>query len=519
MRTAILKAWRKRSVDPAACSRPGRIRCASSWQRLFAAASLAASVCLAANPARAETLLEALSAAYGYNPRLDAQRAFTRGTDEEVARAMSGYRPTIIGNADIGIERTDQRPTSIFDGVTKPGSYGVTLTQPIFSGFRTYNHVNESEATVRAERQTLRDVERIVLLQAVTAYMDVVRDQELVRLNENNVNVLSRELKATQDRFAVGEVTRTDVAQAEARRADAVSRLDAARANLRTSRGAFQQVIGHPPSNLSWAGPPDEHLPPNMQEAIRISNNEDPLVVGALYREQAAKYTVERIRGELLPTVQLQASYQDNFRPSKLVDETETSLVQGTLTVPLYEAGDVYARVRQAKQNHIGFLQQIEQIRTEQQQLVVAAWSQLESARAQLESDRIAVESNKVALQGVREEEKVGQRTLLDVLNAELEYLDSQVALETDRRNLVVAGYTVLSAMGRLDAAWIGAAAYVYDPVVHYKEVRRKWLGLSITHSDGRREAFEARPEDQRSVAPRDGWEPQPPTESGWEPK
>jgi outer membrane protein len=333
-----------------------------------------------------------------------------------------------------------------------------------------------------------------VLLQAVTAYMDVVRDQELVRLNENNVNVLSRELKAAQDRFAVGEVTRTDVAQAEARRADAVSRLDFARANLRTSRGSFQQVVGHPPSNLSWAGPPESFLPNSLEEAIGVGNNEDPLVVAALFREQSAKYLVERIRGELLPTVQLEASYDDRFDPAKTVSEAETSTVRGRMIVPIYEAGDVYARVRQAKQNHVGFLQQIEQIRTQQQQVLAAARAQLEAARAQLESDRVAVESNKVALQGVREEEKVGQRTLLDVLNAELEYLNSQVSLESTRRNLVVAAYSVISAMGRLDAAWIGAAAYVYDPVVHYKEVRRKWFGLSITHGDGRREEFEAAP-------------------------
>ena len=170
---------------------------------------------------------------------------------------MSGYRPTVTGNADIGIERTDQRPSNLLDGVTKPRGYGIDAVQPIFSGFRTYNAVNTAEANVRAEREVLRDVERSVLLQAVTAYMDVVRDQELVRLNENNVNVLSRELKAAQDRFAVGEVTRTDVAQAEARRADAVSRLDAARANLRTSRGSYQLVIGHPPSGLAWPGTPE----------------------------------------------------------------------------------------------------------------------------------------------------------------------------------------------------------------------------------------------------------------------
>jgi outer membrane protein len=447
-------------------------------------------------PARAESLQEALAATYGYNPRLDAQRAFQRATDEDVARAMSGYRPTVTGNASLGIERDDTRPSSIFDGVTKPRSYGVQLVQPLFRGFRTYNAVNAAEANVRAEREVLRDVERIVLLQAATAYMDVVRDQELVRLNENNVNVLSRELKASQDRFAVGEVTRTDVAQAEARRADAVSRLDAARANLRTSRGSFQQVVGHAPQNLAWPAPPETFLPPTLQEAIHVGNNEDPLVVAALYREQSAKYTVEQIRGELLPTVQLEASYNDDFAPAKTIDELETSIVQGTVTVPIYEAGDVYARVRQAKQNHVGFLQQIEQVRTEQQQVLVAAWAQLEAARAQLESDKVAVQSNKVALQGVREEEKVGQRTLLDVLNAELEYLNSQVSLETDRRNLVVAAYNVLAAMGRLDAAWIGAAAYVYDPVVHYKEVRRKWLGLSITHSDGRLEHFEATPAD-----------------------
>jgi outer membrane protein len=468
---------------------------------LFASALAAAPA-----PAEAESLLEALSATYGYNPRLDAQRAFQRATDEDVARAKSGYRPTITANADVAYERNDQRPTSAFDGATNPRGYGIELVQPIFRGFQTYNAVNAAEANVRAERENLRDVERQVLLQAVTAYMDVVRDQELVRLNENNVNVLSRELKASQDRFSVGEVTRTDVAQAEARRADAVSRLDAARANLRTSRGAFQQVVGHPPMQLAWAAPPEQHLPHSLQEAIRVSNNEDPLVVAALYREQAAKYTVDQIRGELLPTVQLEASYDDRFGQSDTVNESETGIVRGRMTIPIYQAGEVSARVRQAKHNHIGYLQQIEQIRTEQQQIVVSAWAQLEAARAQLESDKVAVQSNKVALQGVREEEKVGQRTLLDVLNAELEYLNSQVNLETDRRNLVVAAYSVLSAMGRLDAAWIGAASYVYDPAVHYTEVRDKWLGLSITHADGRSEVYEARPGDA-PPAPVTGWE------------
>ena len=480
-------------------SRPPECARCCIWAWLAVGVPLVLGLLAGSAPAHAESLLEALSATYGYNPRLDAERAFQRGTDEEVARAMAGYRPTVTGEADVNWERNDQRPSSPFDGVTKPRGYTIQGIQPLFRGFRTYNAVNNAEATVRAERENLRDVERQVLLQAVTAYMDVVRDQELVRLNENNVNVLSRELKAAQDRFSVGEVTRTDVAQAEARRADAVSRLDAARANLRTSRGSFQQVVGHPPEGLAWPSSPEEDIPQSLQDAIAIGNNENPLVVASLYREQAAKYLVDQIRGELLPSLQLEASYTDRFEPVMGVDELETGLVTGRLTVPIYEAGDVYARVRQAKQNHIGALQQIEQARSEQQQALVTAWSQLEAARAQLESDRVSVESNKVALQGVREEEKVGQRTLLDVLNAELEYLNSQVNLETDRANQVIAAYSVISAMGRLDVAWIGAAAYVYDPVVHYKEVRRKWIGVSITHADGRIEQLDTAPVEEEA--------------------
>ena len=514
MRTAIREAALGRRLTPTAL-----VRVAHRVRLMLGVGFCAALTALSAivTPASAETLLEALSATYGYNPRLDAQRAFQRATDEDVSRAMSGYRPTVTGSADLGIERNDTRPSGADDGWRKPRGYAIEAVQPIFRGFQVRNAVNNAEATVRAERENLRDVERSVLLQAVTAYMDVVRDQELVRLNENNVNVLTRELKAAQDRFAVGEVTRTDVAQAEARRADAVSRLDAARANLRTSRGSFEQVVGHPPQNLSWPAPPDQHIPGSLQEAIRICNNESPLVVAALYREQAAKYLVDQIRGELLPSVELQASYSDRFNSGPLFDEDETSVVRGVMTVPIYEAGDVYARVRQAKHNHVGLIQQIEQVRTEEQQSLVAAWSQLEAARAQLESDRVAVESNKVALQGVREEEKVGQRTLLDVLNAELEYLDAQVSLESTRRNLVVAGYAVISAMGRLDAAWVGAAAYVYDPVVHYKEVRRKWLGLSITHGDGRREQFEATPVEEAPPSLKGGdWETR---NTGWDPQ
>jgi outer membrane protein len=444
--------------------------------------------------ARAETLNEALSSAYKRNPRLDAERARLRATDEEVPRAISGYRPTITGSADVNYENTSTRPPTGSSGESHPRGYSVSLTQPLFRGFRVVNTVREAEATVRAGRETLRTVEAAVLLEAVTAYMDVVRDQAIVRLRENNVTVLTRELRATQDRFAVGEVTRTDVAQAQARRAGAVSALDLARANLQTSRATYERVIGHPPSNLVE---PREHtrlVPKSLEEAIAISAQENPNVVAALYREQAARHAVERIKGELLPEVSLEANYTRRFDPAPSIEATETTTVTGRLNVPFYTGGEVQARVRQAKHTHVSRLQEIEQARTEVQAQVVAAWSQLLASRAAVESDQAQVEANRTALAGVREEERVGQRTLLDVLNAEQELLNAEVNLITDRRNLVVASYTVLSTIGRLNIQELGVTDLVYDPDVHYHEVRRKWFDINITHGDGRREVLEAVP-------------------------
>lgn len=446
--------------------------------------------------ARAESLNEALAAAYEYNPQLDAERARLRATDEEVTRARSGFRPVITGGADINYNWSKQSASvGTTEQELKPGGYSIDAVQPIFNGFRTINSVNEQEANVRAARETLRAVEQSVLLQAVTAFMDVVRDQAIVRLRENNVNVLSRELKATEDRFAVGEVTRTDVAQAQARRAGAVSALDLAKANLKTSRATYERIIGHAPGSLVEPRGYERFLPKSLEEATNVGTHENPAVVNALYLEQAAKYGVDRIRGELLPSVQLEASYSDRFETSSAINESESATVTGRLTVPIYEGGEVYARVRQQKHIHISRLQEIEQARSETEEQVVAAWSQLLAARAQIQSDQSQVEANTTALTGVREEERVGQRTLLDVLNAESELLNSQVNLVSTRRNLVVSSFAVLSAVGRLDAVNLGFTSVAYDPEAHYQEVRRKPWGTSITHSDGRVEELPSPPD------------------------
>ncbi|HZT49086.1 MAG TPA: TolC family protein, partial [Hyphomicrobiaceae bacterium] len=230
-----------------------------------------------------------------------------------------------------------------------------------------------------------------------------------------------------------------------------------------------------------------------LEGNIEIALRESPSVVAALYREQAARHTIDIVRGELLPTAQLESNYSKRFDTEGL-DAIETATVTGRVTVPFYTGGEVQARVRQAKHTHVQRLQEIEQARTEVQAQVVTAWAQLQAAQAAVESDVTAVEANRIALAGVREEERVGQRTLLDVLNAEQELLNAEVNLATDRRNVVVSSYTLLSTIGRLNVQELAAAELVYDAEAHYNDVRGKWFDISITHRDGRREVLDATP-------------------------
>ena len=439
---------------------------------------------------RAESLHGALAGAYTYNPRLEAERAKVRADDEEVPRAKSGYRPRINATADIGAtsQRTNPKGGPASRDTREPRGFGVSLDQNVFDGFTTTNNVNAAEAFVRAQRAELHRVEQEVLGEAVIAYMDVVRDEAIVRLRENNVRVLTSDLRATQDRFNAGEVTRTDVAQSRARRADAVSDLDLARANLQTSRANYERIIGRPPSRLQKPQVPERFLPKSLAEAQNLAVNENPRVIQALYREQEARYVVDSIFGELLPQFSVSGGYQKRFRTSAGINDQDDLSVVGLLNVPIYQGGEVKARVRQAKHVHVQRIQEVAQQRTEVRELAVAAWAELGARRAKLRSDKTSVEANQIALAGVREEEKVGQRTLLDVLNAEQELLNSQVTLVETERDLVVSAYAVLAATGRLTSKELGLTNRVYDPEAHYFDVRRKWFGISITHQDGRRE-------------------------------
>ena len=450
-------------------------------------------------PATAETLRQALSSAYRSNPRLDAERARLRATDEEVPRALSGYRPRVTGAADAGVTRLESKPDTTSEGEARPWGYSLTVSQSVFNSFRTSNTVDEAEATVRAGREQLRAIEQQVLLDAVTGFADVVRDREIVRLRESNVAVLSKLGVATEARAAAREVTRTDVAQARSRLARALSQQDLARGNLKASRAAFERAVGHAPAGLVPPTPPRTLLPKSLEEALATAEKESPTVVGALYREAADRHGVARIRSELLPELKVEASYGNRFRQLGGIEEQETASIAGRLSVPLYEGGETYARVRQAKHKHVSRLQEIEQARQEAQATVTQAWARYQASRGQLKADRMAVDAARVALEGVREEERAGQRTVLDLLNAEQELLDAQVQVLSSSRDLVVASYTLLAQMGRLTATELTLADPVYDAEANYQEVRSRWFGLDVTHADGRREeinvALEGDPE------------------------
>jgi outer membrane protein len=430
-------------------------------------------------PASAETLEQALSDAYLINPVLNAERARLRATDEQVALAKSGLRPFVSGEADWnyvnqnsdrggagGGRRNNNSAANAIDlsaagissdGVTHPHGYSVQLTQPLFEGFQNLNAIRQAKSTVQAARESLRSVEQTVLLDAVTAYVNVVRDTAIVRLRENDVSVLTEQLKATKDRFDVGEVTRTDVAQAEARRSEALSTLAAAQANLKTSRAAYEQIIGHPPGNLDTPPSIRHLLPRALDEAMTLGDGENPIILAAVYQE---------------------AEYEKRFDQSKSLKELETTTVTGRVNVPFYQGGSVSARVRQAKETNNQLKKEVEDSRLRVHADVIANWGILQSSGPAIASAQAAVDANKIALTGVREEEKVGQRTTLDVLDAQRELLNSQIGLVTALRDRVVAEYSLYAAVGRMDAQTLGLSVPYYDPIEHYDIVKNKWFGL-----------------------------------------
>jgi TolC family type I secretion outer membrane protein len=448
-------------------------------------ASFALSVyLLAGNAAWAVDLNEALALAYIGNPTLDSARAQLRATDELVPQALSGWRPTVTAQVTAGHEwfankskpgpgevRADVDPNRSF----WPRTYDVTVTQPVFSGFGTVSGTSRAENQVEAGRAQLVDAEQQILLLAVQAYMNVVRDKAVLDLNINNEKVIAAQLQATKDRFEAGEVTKTDVAQAESRLQQAHADRTGAEGQLTSSKATYRQIIGQEPTDLSM---PDSQVNlPETVEATVIQSQGSPQVVAAQFNEKAAKDNIDVNFADLLPDVSLQGSFRRNDEASDDRQASNDGTVLGVLTIPLYQAGAPDSRVREAKQLYQQSRKQLDQARRAAEREAVDAWQSLDTTRAQITSFEEQVKAADVALDGVRQEQQVGARTVLDVLDQEIEALNAKVSLVQAQTDNEVAKYRVLAAIGRLTAKDLALNAPLYDATEHYHEVRNKFWG------------------------------------------
>jgi outer membrane protein len=463
------------------------------YQRLAARSVVFATVAaLTVGPAGAETLGGALAKAYLSNPDINQQRAAVRASDENIPKANAGFLPTVNGQASAGYSDNQfQTPvqTGLFgiksggpgELLSHPRQVGVTVNQNVWNGNRTINSVRQAESSMLASREQLRNTEQNTLLNAVTDYMNVLRDSAILSLNRANVDVLKEQLRNTQDRFNVGEVTKTDVAQAQASLAGAEAQALSSQSTLQSSIAAYRQVIGDEPKSLAPVKPLDKILPSTLTEAIAVAMVEHPAIVASLHGVDAAELNVKIFEGALLPTLsaQLQAaqqwdSPQLNVVPNSLFNVTATA----QLTIPIFQGGQEYASTRQAKEQLTQQELQTAQQRDSVRQAVTSAWWLFAVSPAVIRSSRAQVDAAAVALAGVREEAKVGQRTTLDVLNAQQTLLNARVQLVSAEHDQVVASYALLSAIGRMSTTNLGVAVAQYDPRVHFDQVKDKWIGL-----------------------------------------
>jgi outer membrane protein len=459
---------------------------------------LAAPVTIAASTAvSADTLEWALVQAYQNNPSLNAQRAALRAADENVPQALSGYRPKLSVTASGGYNYQSVLSHSVNQQVFPNSvSYhntsanfasrgvGATATQTLYNGFQTANRTRQAESQVMGARETLRVTEQQVLLDAATAYMNLLRDQAIVDLNRRNVEVLTEQLKQTRDRFNVGEVTRTDVAQAESRLAAGRSALLGAVSNYVTSQANYRRVIGVNPGRLDPGTPVDRLSPPVLARAITEGETQSPSVLAAMYGVDVAELAVKVSEGALYPNLGLTASVQKQWDPLFNINKETNISVLGQLTVPIYQGGTEYSSIRQSKETLGQQRLNLDVNRDQARATVVQSWGQLDAAKAQIEATTAQVNAAEIALNGVREEARVGQRTTLDVLNAQQELVNARVALVTAQHDRVVASYTLLAAVGGLSMPRLGLNVMIYDPQVHYQQVRDAWIGVRVP--DGR---------------------------------
>ena len=436
---------------------------------------------------RAETLTQALASAYSSNPEINSARAATRGVDEGVPLAKSQYRPTVGLDLTVTSRGSQTDPTSFGSlpgyHTRTTGAAGITVQQALFRGFRTRNAVRQAEADVRASRQLQQNTVQNVLFDAAQAYMDVLRDTAILNVRHQNVAFLQEQVRAAGDRFNVGENTRTDVAQARAALSLANAQVCLAEAQLAASRASYRRFIGRDPVRLGPGTVPADLIPPSLGQAIDAGEASHPAILAAVYQADSDAFVVKQVEGELLPTVSLQASAERDLGIN-YTGRTDDVTVVGQVQVPLYQGGAVAARVRQAKELVGQRKIEIDLNRDQVRAAIVSAWGQLDASVGEISAARAQVEASQIALGGVQEEQAVGQRTTLDVLNSQQDLLSAQINLISAEHDRVVASYSLISAMGRLSAEELRLPVDLYHPEQHYQAVKDKWHGLRTP--DGR---------------------------------
>jgi outer membrane protein len=457
-------------------------------RRLLASSAIAFGLLAGAAAGRAETLSEALVETYNNNPQLLSERALLRQTDEAVPQALSGWRPQVNFTGSAGFQHNDTTapatpppfgPGGTTETTTQlhPNVLDLNITQPVYQGGRTVALTSQAENSVRAERARNVATEGTVFFAVVQAYLDVIRDTAVRELNINNEQVLRRQLEATQDRFRVGEITRTDVAQAESRLASATAARTQAEGNLAVSRANYERAVGHLPGTLS---PPNLRpvLPRTREEAIAIASTKNPSVVAAIYTEDAARDAVNATQAQLMPSLNIVGDltrlHEQQFRQT----DTTAGSVIARVTVPLYEAGSIYSQTRQAVEAVAQRKGQTDDARRAAVQGATQAFETVQSDRAAIQSLQSTIRAAEIALEGVQQEAQVGSRTVLDVLNAEQELFTDRVNLVTAQHDLAVAEFNLANFVGRLTAVDLRLPVKLYDVQTHYNSVRDKWIGF-----------------------------------------
>jgi outer membrane protein len=436
----------------------------------------------AAPAARSESLPEALAKAYQTNPQLNAERARQRATDENVPQALSGYRPQIIASLSAGLQavRNLLPDNTIQSASLKPWTIGVTVTQTLFNGFKTANSVRVAELQVSSGREALRNVGQGVLLDAVTAYTNVLANQSLVEAQRANVAFLRETLGITQKRLNAGDVTPTDTAQAEARLNRGLADLNAAEVNLAISQATYTQVIGNAPSMLRPAETVDRFNPRSREGATGLAFREHPAVMAAGFDVDVASTSIHVAESSLMPTITLQgsASRSKQSDPTLGTFGTDQASITGQLTQPIYDGGLAASQTRQAKELAAQSRLVLDQVRNQARTAAIGAWAANEGAKIAVSASESEVRAATVALQGVQKEAAGGQRTTVDVLNSQQDLILARARLIGAQRDRIIASYTLLSAIGRLDVKTLSLNTPDYLPEVHYHQVRDAWHGL-----------------------------------------